>query len=348
MAWSLTVTPGSDRMYITVNADANYQLRRCWVDDEDRSDYIVFNASAGPISLEDNSVLQEQRYYYWLKQYGGSTFASANAKLFQPKAFGRRGGGHARRRFDYDIECPKCGFEYPRNLFKRGYVKPHVTGTNYLPFAASPEDWDWSLIPHFRDINAYFFQQGRDDPLLGLPQIERPLEKASRYGGGHRYAGVPCILNTAQPGGYIDLGNPPGTNPPFGYDGYLIIWVWRGDDVPADEPVDLKLKAMQVTGSDYIETPIAREMSKGWHRIWKEFNWDGVKGKLRISITGGTSSYLPQYILFGFGGAQIVSAEPEMASLPDRKTALGEYTIGGMMDLCPDCYSGLRRRVPWD
>ena len=39
---------------------------------------------------------------------------------------------------------------------------------------------------------------------------------------------------------------------------------------------------------------------------------------------------------------------PGQLILPDRLTGIGQYVTGGMMDLCPECHSGLRRRVPWE
>jgi hypothetical protein len=344
MAYSLSLRNGPDRIYVDWEIDAgSHTLRRraytvpLVVPPSGYDIITTMGAGAGGNSgtFEDTGVVQEWAYDYIIADDLPSVVASATGgKLFQAKAYGRRegAGGHTKRTITYKIECELCGFKYPRNVFRRGYVKPHVVAENYVTNSAAPENWEWAAAPLYYDINAYF-QANSIEHTVCFPQIEKPLEKGSRYGGGMWYPGVPCEKITGADFKFVEVGTTQAAK-----SGYAIVWIYHL------EGTRLTVSVRHNTGSWVtIGAVNMNDMSQGWHRAYFECSWNAS-----VDIGVRFSRHPAEEPIFGFGGVQLVENNVETACLPDRATGVGEYTTGGMMDLCPDCYSGLRRRVPWE
>ena len=87
-------------------------------------------------------------------------------------------------------------------------------------------------------------------------------------------------------------------------------------------------------------------MKLGWNRLHATCTWNA-----QDPISMMTSINYEVVGALIYGGVQLTTAtgrDAEMSILPHRSSGLGVYTTGGMMDLCPTCYSGLRRRAPWE
>jgi hypothetical protein len=265
--------------------------------------------------------------------------------LKQPKLIGRgggaRGGRRKRRSWDYNVMCDLCGFKVRRNALRRGYVRSHVTGINYLPEAAAPENWTYPVRdPDWFDANTInWFSYDETDPAFVFPQIEKDSDYRTPP-GHYRYPGCPRFTVTTANQPAVQFGVPSAAWAVSG--GYLIVWVYILD------ATNLEMYAVQ-TGPPLVvllgNTDLSSLGANAWHKLIYETTWDtsdnvGIAFENSVAVTGN-----PTIV---FGGAQLTSGDPEIACLPHRSSGLGAYTTGGMMELCPDCYSGLRRRVPWE
>lgn len=311
---SATITCASDYIQIDTVESTGYTLYRSFTNDSDYADAMTKELSSIDQFI-DISVVQRWTYHYWLEILGSYTYIGSG-RLTQPVLYGRRG---AQKKFPLDrtVECPLCGFEAKKRVMKRGYVKPHITGENYLPNSAAPEKWTYTVYPEYYDINAYY-QWNDIEKTVVFPHWEKEF--------GYWQPGVPIFKVSS----VVTIGTPSASKT-----GYIILHLYS----LADYPLTI-----------YILNPAATltlssvDLSLGWNRVVGELSWVSTSSlKVWLSLSGA-----PGVPYVGFGGAQLVTREPELASLPDRETGSGDYTTGGLMDLCPKCYSGLRRRVPWE
>jgi len=317
MAAAGSVTGESNRIRIDYTGVGVNTLLRSFVDDVNFADIIHSFSIADDLpagSVYDTSCVQRWTYYYWIGTLG-DPISIGSARMMQHKVFGKKG---SKKQYTQQrtVECPLCGFEYKKSKLKRGYVKTHVTGENYLPNAAAPENWTHTVGPTRFDANSYFQLHDIEQTLV-FPQFEKDF--------GYYYPGVPYLTLSD----VITIGSPSA-----GGTGYAIFYVYFSQ---------INTASFRVMQPSAVATVATDTYQIGWHKIISpSFKWDTTSMDLWISL-GLTAT--PSC---AFGGMQLVINNPELSTLPDRLTGIGEYTTGGMMDLCPDCHSGLRRRVPWE
>ena len=350
MALSLTFEKYADYLKVwsvdaSVTADGTYSIRKSFTDDVDYSDQLFSQArvigQAINWGLEDRSLVQGHTYFYWVYfDYGGvgeSLLDSGSARLTQHILFGRGGGlkGAKRQRtWDYDVECPLCGKNCRRNLLRRGYVRPHTSGINYLPNAAAPENWTWDVNPYRFDANVV--GGSIETEAIVFPQIEKDSDLRSPP-GQNRWPGVPIVL-IGTPQIFATVGTPATAG-----SGTCIAWFYV--PVGGTNFATPRTPNIQVIQDVNTIINLTKLLDAGWHRMSAEYTWDNVnpikiEQKGFADDTGG----------IGYGGVMLTTAtgrDAEIATLPHRSSGSGVYTTGGMMDLCPECYSGLRKRVPW-
>jgi hypothetical protein len=253
-------------------------------------------------------------------------------QLKQYKLRGQRSPGR-KRTLDYDVECPLCGFNVRRNVLRRGYVKPFVSGENYLPNGAAPENWTvTSPVSYYWDANVFASRYratgdgapDEADHVFYFPQLDKSSDNrippGQNYWPGIVYARL-ISTNYLQ----VAFGNPTDT-----FSGYCTMWVYATEG---------SLAITTPTGAAYT----SNVLPKGWHRFTfaQDFS-TGTSFYIKMTYSGDNQAGI------GFGGAMATTTNDPTATLPHRSSALGSYTTGGMMPLCPSCYSGLRRRVPWE
>lgn len=200
MANALTLQEFADYIELTVDSMTNgYLLRKSFTGDVAYSDTVYEEGGDATLTWDDRSVLAGHLYTYWITQSDGSTIVTGptTGRLKQYKLLGRgggaRGGRRRRKAIDYNIECELCGFKFPRNTFRKGYVRPHATGINYLPNAAAPENWTWAINPFYFDANVWnWFINEMTSPDFIFPQIEKDSDLRTPPGHYH-YPGTPVI-----------------------------------------------------------------------------------------------------------------------------------------------------------
>jgi hypothetical protein len=351
MADTITLVEYADYINITVDSITNlYRLRKSFTNDIAYADTLYQERGAAITSWDDRSNVPGHIYYYWITEDNRSTIVSGPiaGKLKQYKLIGRgggaRGGKQKRRSWDYDVMCDLCGFKVRRNVLRRGYIGSHVTGVNYLPNAIASENWTYTdRKPFYYDANVWEWwgNFSGNTPPTDYPQnafVFPQLEKDSDYRtppGHYRYPGTPLFY--VETSWYApNIGTPSAAWAIAG--GYLIIWVYL---------VTAGAVYMKVTqgGAPVVDSVNISDLATpGWNKLIYEITWTNASDITVHFGYGGAPAVQP---LIVFGGAQLTTGDPTIACLPHRSSGLGVYTTGGMMELCPDCYSGLRRRVPW-
>ena len=338
MAIAVTTEEYSDYINLAItglSGSTQYSVRISpWGDVNKRDIYWTFITGASETSkdIPIYSCLQGHTYTWYLVDVVNTPIADGTMRLKQPKLFGSRSPGR-KRTLNYYVECELCGFKEKRNVLRRGYVKPHVTGVNYLPNGAAPENWTvGSPLSYDWDANvsaSNWRAKGTSEPEHSeipffFPQIDKSPDFRTPPGQNH-WPGIihwtPVNSNWLT----VTFGNPTST-----FAGYCVVWLYafRGS-----------ISITTPTGLEF-ESP---ELTQGWHRFSfpQSFN-TGVSFYTKITYSGSQQGRM------GFGGAMAIPTNDITLTLPHRSSAVGQYTTGGMMNLCPDCYSGLRRRVPWE
>lgn len=336
MANSLTLDAYADHILVSVDSlTATYLIKRAVTSDIAHSDIIY--STAGVVAYEDDTVVQGHPYTYWITQADGSTIVTGplTSRLFQAKLIGRGGGLKGSKRnksWDYDVECPLCGCSVRRNTLRRGYVRPHPTGENYLPNAAAPENWTYGAnAPVVHDINVSGDYYNEGYPYV-FPQIEKDSDWRTPP-GQNRWPGIPQIWTGWNTGNTLTIGTPTAL-----VTGTIICWIYVQ---PGSGSKTVQIKQ----AAEVLLTVDLENLAQGWNRVTSACTATNAAAVYMTPVyVAGTQRY------FLFGGAQLTSKighEADIEVLPHRSSAAGVYTTGGMMDLCTECYSGLRKRVPW-
>jgi hypothetical protein len=226
MATGFTIDPFADRLDIALTDVNGHRLYKSYTNALDHAD-LILTVPAGPFSytITDRACLQGHTYYYWLYTAAGVLVQGpTEGRLRQVKVLGRGGGARGQHRrqksHDYDVECELCGFKYRRNTLRRGYVKPHQTGENWLPNAQAPENWLFgtTLPGHWFDVNNLIWFGGvlpQEYNLLHFPALDKDSDY--RTPPGQNYSpGVPLInmieqepIEYLENGDFEDLGGFP-------------------------------------------------------------------------------------------------------------------------------------------
>jgi hypothetical protein len=145
MASSFTLNEYADKIDIVQDLAALDYIKKSFVSNVAYADLIIVSLAGTTETVEDRAVVQGHTYYYWLYDGGDNLLQGPTAgRLKQRILFGRGGvRGKRQKTFDYDVACPLCGKTCRRTTLRRGYVRPHVTGENYMPNSAAPEAWTY-------------------------------------------------------------------------------------------------------------------------------------------------------------------------------------------------------------
>jgi len=145
------------------------------------------------------------------------------------------------------------------------------------------------------------------------------------YEDGRRRPGV-VLLN---PGGTITYPAFPDTG-----SGVLKTW-WYLPATPSGEDHEALVKRGMLATTTHTLGD-----KRGWQVRTQNFGWT-PSTELIIENNSSKSNLM-------YGGGQIYTRDELAGFVSTDATNTGIKTVGGIMWLCPDCYSGMRRRRPWD